>query len=165
MAEWSKAAVLKTVIPSDRGREFESHSLLQASLFELRPASQKISTLPFKLMKKIFIFTLVFVHVLHASDSDSEPDNLEIYPQFKLEACRRRIAYYNAQLRENIRDPQSVNRLRTKLRTLHRRANRLTEVIRTSSACPAPDTSHVEFVVFITEPPSAATPAVTINVR
>ena len=29
MAERSKAAVLKTVIPSDRDRGFESHSLLQ----------------------------------------------------------------------------------------------------------------------------------------
>ena len=28
MAEWSKAAVLKTVIPRDRDRGFESHSLL-----------------------------------------------------------------------------------------------------------------------------------------
>lgn len=36
MAERSKATVLKTVISSDRDRGFESHSLLQPSLFELR---------------------------------------------------------------------------------------------------------------------------------
>ncbi len=35
MAERSNAAVLKTVIPSDRDRGFESHSLLQSFLSEM----------------------------------------------------------------------------------------------------------------------------------
>ena len=32
MAEWSNAAVLKTVVPQKRDRGFESHSLLQSFL-------------------------------------------------------------------------------------------------------------------------------------
>lgn len=35
MAEWPNAAVLKTVIPRDRDRGFESHSLLQFFLTDL----------------------------------------------------------------------------------------------------------------------------------
>ena len=32
MAEWFKAAVLKTVVPRERGRGFESYSLRQENL-------------------------------------------------------------------------------------------------------------------------------------
>ncbi len=68
MAEWSKAAVLKTVIPSDRDRGFESHSLLQSSLVRRYLSFSPINKTSLYLSRNLIfgksMFTIFFTFVL-----------------------------------------------------------------------------------------------------
>ena len=61
MAERSKATVLKTVIPRDRNRGFESHSLLQ------------------KIKKRILIDSAFFVLLLSLSIGKKIGKKIELY--------------------------------------------------------------------------------------